>query len=99
NMRITSTTIASIVFGAALCASTAYAGSVTQPGETVGIALGAPLPEGVYFVDTGSVGGYRGVDDDKGGLAVNIPVLAWSTPWSFLGGRIEAYAALPEIDA
>ncbi len=98
-MRITSTTIASIVFGAALCASTAYAGSVTQPGETVGIALGAPLPEGVYFVDTGSVGGYRGVDDDKGGLAVNIPVLAWSTPWSFLGGRIEAYAALPEIDA
>ncbi|MGO9543400.1 MAG: transporter [Rhodomicrobium sp.] len=92
------TTITSIAFGAALCASgAAFAGSVTQPGETVGIALGAPLPEGVYFVDTGSVGGYRGVDDSKATEAVNIPVIAWSTPWTFLGGRIEAYAAVPEL--
>src|SRR4051794_9585356 len=39
---------------ATLCAvvSPALAGSVTQPGETIGLAAGAPLPEGVYFVDT-----------------------------------------------
>ena len=34
----------------------AYAGSITQPGETAGLALGAPLPEGVYFENTGSYG-------------------------------------------
>ena len=39
----------------------AYAGSITQPGETAGIALGAPLPEGVYFENTGSWGTARGL--------------------------------------
>ena len=33
-------------------AASALAGSVTQPGETVGLASGAPLPEGLYFVNT-----------------------------------------------
>ncbi len=95
--------IASVASGTiALCAASgAYADhiSVTQPGETVGIALGAPLPEGVYFVSTGSMGGYRGDDDHLAALGVNIPVIAWSTPWTFLDGRIEAYAAVPEISA
>ncbi len=91
--------IASVTFGTiAFCAASgAYAGSLTQPGETVGIALGAPLPEGVYFVDTGSAGGWRAVDDNRTTLGVNIPVIAWSTPWEFFGGRLEAYAAVPEI--
>jgi len=74
----------------------AYAGSITQPGETVGIALGAPLPEGVYFVDTASYGSFRNLGDSSDAL-VNIPVLAWSTPWTFLGGRIEAYTAAPDV--
>jgi Putative MetA-pathway of phenol degradation len=74
----------------------AYAGSITQPGETVGIALGAPLPEGVYFVDTGSYGSFRNLGDSSDAL-VNIPVLAWSTPWDFLGGHIEAYTAAPDV--
>ena len=33
-------------------AASALAGSVTQPGETVGVATGAPLPQGFYLVDT-----------------------------------------------
>ena len=37
-------------------AASALAGSVTQPGETVGLAVGAPLPEGLYFVNTGDWG-------------------------------------------
>jgi Putative MetA-pathway of phenol degradation len=84
-------------FGAlSLCASAALAGSITQPGETVGLALGAPLPEGLYFVDTFSYGNDRGVAYNSN-LFVNIPVIAWSTPWTFLGGRIEAYAAIPSV--
>ncbi len=56
-------------------------------------ALGAPLPEGVYFVN------YRWhwrrflVWATGRTLTFNIPVIAWSTPWqlTFVNGRIEAY--------
>jgi len=72
-------------------------GPVTEAGETIGLALGAALPQGVYFVDTASVVH----NPQKNGSAtldvmVNIPVVAWSTPWDLLGGHIEAYGALPE---
>jgi hypothetical protein len=87
------------IYAMTFCATTsaANADSITQPGETVGLALGSPLPEGVYFVNTYSMGGYRGVDANTSTLGVEIPVLAWSTPWKFLGGRIEAYMAVPAI--
>ena len=42
----------------------AYAGSVTQPGETAGIALGAPLPEGVYFESTAAMAPPAALGDD-----------------------------------
>jgi hypothetical protein len=79
-----------------LCASTsvAVAGSVTQPGETVGAAAGAPPPPGFYFIDTFDWGRRNGVDVE---LAVNIPVLAWSTPWTILGGRVVFLAAVPSL--
>ena len=77
------------------------AGPVTEAGETIGLALGAALPQGVYFIDTmsdvhnpGSTG--RGTKSDTLDVLVNIPVVAWSTPWDLLGGHVEAYAALPE---
>lgn len=73
-------------------ATASFAGSVTQPGETVGEALGAPLPEGVYFVNTGSIGRRAGSES-----GVNIPVLAWSTPLQIGGGRIALLAAAPEL--
>lgn len=85
---------------AALCAGagSALAGSVTQPGETIGLAVGAPLPEGLYFVDTFDWGvrqGQNGAPDTT--LMVNIPVLAWSTPAKVLGARVQLLAALPEV--
>lgn len=83
----------------ALCSGPAYANYVTAPGETVGLALGAPLPEGVYFADTSAGGSYRGVDDKGSGLSFTIPVIAWSTPWTFLGGREWGYVAAPAISA
>src|SRR6202040_2103625 len=71
--------------GLSLCATApvALAGSVTQPGETVGVAAGTPLPEGLYFVNAGNWGNRRGVDTAAG---VDIPVVAWSTPWTIFGG-------------
>lgn len=78
-------------------ASTALAGSVMQPGETIGLALGAPLPEGVYFVDTFDWG--VRTTHPRTALGVNIPVIAWSTPWTILGGRFELLGAWPELES
>jgi Putative MetA-pathway of phenol degradation len=80
--------------------SPGIAGSVTQPGETVGIAAGAPLPPGHYFVNTLDWG-CRDRDGDVGDLClgVDIPVLAWSTPWQIYGGRVQFLVATPVIEA
>jgi hypothetical protein len=82
---------------AALCvlAGTVIAGPVTEAGETAGLALGTPLPEGGYFIDTASY--ISRSTHPETDILVNIPVLAYSTPWKILNGRVEAYAALPQL--
>jgi hypothetical protein len=80
-----------------LCsAASALAGSVTQPGETVGLAVGAPLPQGLYFVNTGDWG--RRSDPADTSVGVDIPVIAWSTPWTILGGRVQFLFAGPVVE-
>ncbi|GLK79832.1 transporter [Methylopila turkensis] len=76
----------------------AFAAATAQPGETAGLAAGAPLPEGLYFVNTFS----WGVIDNPGPdtkLLVDIPLIAWSTPWQLFGGNIQVLAATPLIHA
>lgn len=88
--------ILSVVFGAAslyAASGAALAGSITETGETVGLALGAPLPEGVYFVNTASY-----ISRDNGVNAiVNIPVVAYSSPVKILKGTLWGYIAIPEV--
>ena len=48
-LRIVFATIALIAM-----TGTAAADPVSPAGWTAGIALGAPLPEGIYFIDTGT---------------------------------------------
>jgi hypothetical protein len=88
--------VCALLAGSALAgvAAPALAGSVTQPGETVGLAAGTPLPQGVYFVDTTDYGNYG-----KESLGVTIPVVAWSTPLKLLGARVQLYAAFPLAEA
>jgi hypothetical protein len=82
-----------------LCtAAPALAGSVTQPGETVGIAAGAPLPPGFYYVNTMDLG----CRDREPALpkvcsALTIPVVAWSTPVTLLGARLQFLVATPAV--
>lgn len=82
-----------------LCAGTspAVAGSVTQPGETVGIAAGAPLPPGFYFVNTADWG-CRNTSPNTTCVGLDIPVLAWATPWTILGARLQFLAATPAVE-
>ena len=84
-------------FGAAALAVTGMAGAaqaqiLAQPGETMGVALGKPLPEGVFFVDLES---YGKRDNQTNRLGVNIPIVAWSTPFSFYDTRLEVLYAAP----
>jgi hypothetical protein len=73
---------------AALCgANQAQAGSELLPGITAGVALGAPLPEGVFVLQLPSYG----YTASKPGVNVGAIVPAWviwSTPWDILGGHL-----------
>eukprot|EP00611_Tribonema_gayanum_P007387 TRINITY_DN16755_c0_g1_i1.p2 TRINITY_DN16755_c0_g1~~TRINITY_DN16755_c0_g1_i1.p2 ORF type:complete len:106 (+),score=13.34 TRINITY_DN16755_c0_g1_i1:178-495(+) len=85
-------------FALAALTTAASAGITKQPGETAGLASGAPLPEGVYFVNTLDWGARRLPGEDAK-LLVDIPVIAWSTPWTILGGNLQIIGATPMIHA
>ncbi len=76
----------------------AYAISVTPPSERIGLDLASPLPEGIYFVDVASLGGFTlAGGSGNGATAFNydVPVIAWSTPWSIGGVHVEFLVAGP----
>ena len=76
--------------------STAFAGSVTQPGETVGIAAGSPLSPGLYFANTADWGCRNTTPASC--LGITIPIVTWSTPWTFLGARVQFFSVTPLIE-
>ena len=81
-----------------LCtAAPALAGSVTQPGETVGLNVGAPLPQGWYAINTVDWG-CRNTTPQHTCTGLTIPVVAWSTPWTIFGGRVQLLAAWPAVE-
>ncbi|GLS45654.1 transporter [Methylobacterium brachythecii] len=85
-----------------LAATGAFAQATTIPGEQVGLAVGAPLPEGVYAIDTFIYRSPSAPSSTLTGAAdtsINVPVLVWSTPWTPLGGRLELLAAQPTVSA
>jgi Putative MetA-pathway of phenol degradation len=76
--------------------SSALAGSVTQPGETVGIAAGAPLSPGLYFANTADWGCRNATPASC--LGITIPIVTWSTPWTVLGARVQFFSVTPLIE-
>jgi hypothetical protein len=72
----------------AVSSTSALALSELPAGVTTGLALGAPLPEGVYDISVASYGSRNnGLVTDN--FAYALPVwLIWSTPWQIAGGRI-----------
>lgn len=67
---------------------------IAEPCETCGVALGKALPEGITFLDLEN---YGQRDGQANRLGVNIPTLAWSTPFSFYNTRLEVLAIVPVI--
>ncbi|AWN38185.1 transporter [Methylobacterium radiodurans] len=83
-------------------ATPALAQTTTVPGEQVGLAAAAPLPEGIYAINTFT---YRRPDAPSSALsgsadtAVNIPLLVWSTPWRPLDANLRFLVAAPTVFA
>ncbi len=75
-----------------LMASHAQAASVLQPGGTLGVAAGAPIPEGVTFNDISSYGD-RGSTLAK--AEINLTSIIWATPFTFYNTRLEFYYLAP----
>lgn len=88
--------LGAMTFSGAALAS--IAGPTNPTGERAGLDLASPLPEGVYFLDFASVGSWRSLKGDNG-FDYNVPLIAWSTPWTVAGGRIQLIAAAPMISA
>jgi Putative MetA-pathway of phenol degradation len=82
-----------------LSTTAAFAGSITQPGSTIGDAAGAPLPPGIYFDDETNWGLRKITEGPGQGIKVatgeTFPMAVWSTPWEILGGRLSFAAGLP----
>jgi hypothetical protein len=70
---------------------------VTQPGETVGLNAGAPLPQGWYAINTVDWG-CRNTNPQHTCTGLTIPVIAWSTPWTLFGARVQLLAAWPAVE-
>ncbi|WP_457107060.1 transporter [Methylobacterium sp. P5_C11] len=75
-------------------ATTARAASAAQPGQTVGLPVGAQLPVGLYFVNLSSFG-VRGTRPRDSATNVNLPTFAWATPWDVAGGRLQFFFTQP----
>ncbi|CAO4183348.1 Transporter [Methylorubrum aminovorans] len=83
-----------IALTAGMTTTVAQAQSTMIPGENVGLATGAPLPEGIYAINTFI---YRSQDTAAADTAINIPILVWATPFVPFGGRIEFVVAPPTV--
>lgn len=70
------------------------AASVLQPGGTLGVAAGAPLPEGVFFNDISS---YGNRDSALAKTEINLTAIVWSTPFSFYKTRLEFLYLVPTV--
>jgi hypothetical protein len=75
-------------------AQPARAASAAQPGQTVGLPVGDQLPVGLYFVNLSSFG-VRDTRPRDSSTNVNLPTLAWATPWDVAGARLQFFFTQP----
>lgn len=86
-----------LVTAFALLLGTVYgakAASVLQPGGTLGVAAGAPLPEGVFF---NNISSYGNRDNTLAKTEVNLTAVIWATPFSFYNTRFHVFYLLPTV--
>lgn len=65
-------------------------------GRDGGTPAGAPFPQGLYFTNTADWGCRN--TNPTSCLGITIPVVTWSTPWTFLGARVQFFSVTPVIE-
>ena len=95
-LSLTSRGIAAAVLAVScgFAAADARAGSAAQPGQTVGLPVGAQLPVGLYVVNLSSFGVRSALPRDSA-TNVNLPTFAWATPWDVAGARLQFFVTQP----
>ncbi|KQP07266.1 MAG: transporter [Methylobacterium sp.] len=88
-----------VALSVGMSATAAFAQTTTVPGEQVGLATGAPLPEGIYALNTFVYRSNENTGPGSVDVGVNVPVLVWSTPFVPFGGRVELLVAPPTVFA
>jgi len=86
--------VAALALSGAWATTTACAGSAAQPGQTVGLPVGAQLPVGLYLVNLSSFGVRSTLPNDSS-TNVNLPTFAWATPWDVAGARLQFFFTQP----
>ena len=79
-------------------ATPARAASAAQPGQTIGLPVGAQLPIGFYFVNLSRFG-TRSAQPGDTATSVNLPTFAWATPWTIASGRLQFFVTQPVVAA
>ncbi|WP_244413630.1 transporter [Methylorubrum extorquens] len=79
-----------------MAATAVEAGSVSQPGQTIGLAVATPLPDGLYLINTLNYG-RRSTRPGETDAGLNIPVLVWATPARIFDGHLGLIVAIPNI--
>lgn len=69
-------------------ATSALGASVTRPGDTIGLAVGIPLPEGLYLGNN-TTQECRNTKPQTTCYLVDTPIIVWSTPWTIFGARLQ----------
>ena len=78
-------------------AAPALGGSVTRPGDTIGLPVGVPLPEGLWLGNNTTWERRETTPSTR--LLVDTPIFVWSTPWTVLGARLQAtFGPLVPVD-
>ena len=104
-------TLAAAALSVGLSATSSKAFLGFEPCETCGVALEAPLPEGVFAADNEAYGRRDrtpNINDARSGggaatppngvnVGVNIPAVIWSTPVTFYNTRLELFYAAPFV--
>ena len=69
-------------------AAPAFGGSVTRPGDTIGLPVGVPLPEGL-FLGNNTTYECRNTSPEDLCYFTDTPIFVWSTPWTIFGARLQ----------
>jgi len=67
----------------------ALGGSVTRPGDTIGLAVGVPLPEGLHLGNT-TTEQCTQTSPKETCFLVDVPIVIWTTPWTIFGAKLQA---------